>query len=52
MAQKLSKNLVAMFTKMFANKSATERYLSQSTDLCDLEMRMKRLHLTSGKIGL
>ena len=52
MAKKLSKTLVAVFQKMFDNRSATEAYLSQSTDMCDLEMRMKRLHLTMGKIGL
>ena len=52
MAKKLSNTLVAMFQKVFDNRSATQAYLAQSKDLCDLEMRMKRLHLTNGKIGL
>ena len=52
MAKMLSKTLVAVFQKMFDNRSATEAYLAQSKDLCELEMRMKRLHLTMGKIGL
>ena len=47
MAKMLSKTLVAVFQKMFDNRSATEAYLAQSKDLCELEMRMKRLHLTT-----
>ena len=52
MAIKLYGNLVSMFKGMFDSRRATEAYLAQSKDLCELEMRMKRLHLTSGKIGL
>ena len=52
MAVKLYGNLVSMFKGMFDSRRATEKYLAQSTDLCDLENRMKRLHLTMGKIGL
>ena len=52
MANKLYGNLVSMFKAMFDSRRATEEYLAQSKDLCDLESRMKRLHLTSGKIGL
>ena len=52
MARTLSKNLVAMFRNMFDSGSATEKYLAESTDLCDLEHRMKRLHTTHGRFGL
>lgn len=52
MAKKLYGNLVSMFKGMFDSRRATEEYLAQSKDLCDLENRIKRLHLTSGKIGL
>jgi len=51
MAKKLSKNLVAMFRNMFDSRSATEKYLAQSKDLCDLEYRMKKLHTTMGRFG-
>jgi hypothetical protein len=52
MAKKLSKILVAMFQKMFDYRSAQEKYLAQSADLCDLEYRMKKLHITMGKFGI
>jgi hypothetical protein len=51
MAKKLSKSLVAMFRSMFDNRSAQEKYLAQSADLCDLEYRMKKLHTTLGRFG-
>ena len=52
MAKKLSNTLVAMFQKVFDNRSATEAYLAQSKDLCDLEYRMKKLHTTYGRFGI
>ena len=52
MAKKLSKTLVAVFQKMFDNRSAQEKYLAQSADLCELEMRMKKLHTTFGRFGV
>ena len=52
MAKKLSKTLVAMFQNMFDSRSAQEKYLSQSTDICDLENRMKKLHTTFGRFGI
>lgn len=52
MANSLSKNLVAMFRNMFDSRSATEKYLAQSSDLCDLERRMQRIHTTHGRFGL
>ena len=51
MAKKLSNTLVTVFQKMFDTKSAQEKYLSQSTDICDLENRMKKLHTTYGRFG-
>lgn len=49
MAKTLSKNLVAMFRNMFDSRSATEKYLAESKDLCELEYRMKRIqHITMG----
>ena len=48
MAKKLWNSLVTMFDA----RSATDRYLSQSVDMCDLENRMKRLHTTSGRFGI
>jgi hypothetical protein len=48
MAKKLWNTLVTMFDA----RSATDRYLSQSVDMCDLENRMKRLHTTSGRFGI
>jgi hypothetical protein len=52
MAKRLSNNLVAMFRNMFDSRSANEKYLSQATDLCDLEYRMKKLHTTHGRFGI
>ena len=52
MAKTLKNNLVAMFRNMFDSRSATEKYLSQSTDICDLENRMKKLHTTYGRFGI
>ena len=52
MAKTLSNTLVAMFRNMFDSRSASEKYLSQATDLCDLEHRMKKLHTTHGRFGL
>ena len=52
MAKTLLKNLVAMFRNMFDSRSANEKYLAQSTDLCDLEYRMKKLHTTHGRFGI
>ena len=52
MAKKLSKTLVAMFQNMFDSRSAQEKYLAQSADLCELEMRMKKLHTTFGRFGI
>jgi len=52
MAKTLRKNLVAMFRNMFDSRSAQEKYLADATDICDLERRMQRLHITMGKIGL
>jgi len=52
MVKKLSKTLVAMFQNMFDSRSAQEKYLAQSADLCELEMRMKKLHTTSGRFGI
>ena len=52
MAKKLSNTLVAMFQNMFDSRSAQEKYLSQSTDICDLENRMKKLHTTYGRFGI
>ena len=52
MARKLSNTLVAMFQNMFDSRSAHEKYLSQATDLCDLENRMKKINLTHGRFGL
>tara|TARA_B100002019_G_C21177609_1_gene551957 strand:+ start:42 stop:200 length:159 start_codon:yes stop_codon:yes gene_type:complete len=52
MAKRLYTNLVATFKNMFDTRTATERYLAQSKDLCDLESRMKRMHLTQGRFGL
>ena len=52
MVKKLSNTLVAMFRNLFESKSATEQYLAQSTDICDLEYRMKRIHATMGKFGI
>ena len=51
MAKKLSKTLVAMFRNMFDSRSANEKYLAQASDLCDLEYRMKKLHITMGRFG-
>jgi hypothetical protein len=48
MAKKLWNTLVTMFDA----RSARDRYLSQSVDMCDLENRMKRLHTTSGRFGI
>jgi len=48
MAKKLWNSLVTMFD----SRSATDRYLSQSVDICDLERRMQRLHITSGRFGI
>ena len=52
MARKLSDTLVTMFQNMFDSRSAQEKYLSQSTDICDLENRMKKLHTTHGRFGI
>ena len=52
MAKKLSNTLVTMFRNMFETKSAQEKYLSQSTDICDLENRIKKLHTTYGRFGI
>ena len=52
MAKKLSKNLVAMFRNMFDTRTPQEKYLAQSADLCELEMRMKKLHTTFGRFGV
>jgi hypothetical protein len=52
MAKKLSNTLLTMFRNMFETKSAQEKYLSQSTDICDLENRMKKLHATYGRFGI
>ena len=52
MVKKLSNTLVAMFRNLFESKSATEQYLAQSTDICDLEYRMKRLISTTGRFGI
>ena len=41
MVKKLSNTLVAMFRNLFESKSATEQYLAQSTDICDLESKQK-----------
>lgn len=43
---------MSMLDNMFDSRTQEEKYLAQSKDMCDLEMRMKRLHLTSGKFGL
>ena len=52
MAKKLSNTLVAMFEKMFDTRREQEKYLAQSSDLCDLELRMKKLHTTFGRFGV
>tara|TARA_Y100000114_G_scaffold87155_1_gene80603 strand:+ start:469 stop:627 length:159 start_codon:yes stop_codon:yes gene_type:complete len=52
MVKSLGKYLVSMLGNMFDSRTQQEKYLAQSKDLCDLEMRMKKLHLTSGKFGL
>ena len=52
MAKKLSETLVAMFQNMFDSRSAQEKYLAQSADICDLENRMKKLQTTSGRFGI
>ena len=52
MAKRLYTNLVATFKNMFDTRTATEIYLSQSKDMCDLESRIKRMHLTQGRFGL
>ena len=52
MAKTLKNNLVAMFRNMFDSRSATEKYLAESKDLCDLEYRKKKLYTTHGKLGL
>ena len=51
MAKKLSKTLVAMFRNMFDTRTPQEKYLASSSDLCDLEHRMKKLHTTHGRFG-
>ena len=48
MAKKLWNSLVTMFD----TRSARDRYLSQSVDICDLERRMQRIHITHGRVGL
>jgi hypothetical protein len=52
MVKKLSNTLVAMFRNMFDSKTAAEKYLAQSTDICDLERRMQRLISTTGRFGI
>jgi len=51
MAKKLSKTLVAMFRNMFDTRTPQEAYLASAVDLCDLEYRIKKLHLTHGRFG-
>lgn len=51
MAKKLSNTLVTVFRSMFDTRSDHEKYLSQSTDICDLENRMKKLYITHGRFG-
>ena len=52
MAKRLSNFFVAMFDNMFDSRTANEKYLAQSKDLCDLEYRMKKLHTTHGRFGI
>ena len=52
MAKTLKNNLVAMFRNMFDSRSAQEKYLAVSTDICDLERRMQRIHTTHGRFGI
>ena len=52
MGKSLKDVLVSMLGNMFDSRSQQEKYLSQAKDLCDLEMRMKKLHTTSGRFGI